>query len=126
MGHAGLALSTSIVALFGAMALIMIMKERLRGIHGTRLSASAAKIAAAALTMGAACFASSRAVHAALGAGKLAQMADLAVSIPLGIAIFYGAAKYLRVEELEAVRAACYTSLRNAPRPEVGDPPARN
>ena len=30
------------------------------------------------------------------------------------------------VAELEAIEAACYTAFRNAPRPEVGDPPARS
>ena len=30
-----------------------------------------------------------------------------------------------RPPELEALGTACYTSIRNAPRPEVGDPPRR-
>ena len=52
--------------------------------------------------------------------------ANLALCIPLGLAVFYAAARMLRVPELEAVRTACYTFFSNAPRPEFGDPPARN
>jgi putative peptidoglycan lipid II flippase len=126
MGHAGLALSTSLVALSGAAILFALLRGRVPGLAVRRLGASAAKIVAAAAVMGLACRASSGLIHWAAGAGKLAQLADVAVSIPLGAAIFYAAARALKVEELEVIRAACYTALRNAPRPEVGDPPAGN
>ena len=56
----------------------------------------------------------------------LRHAANLALCIPLGLAVFYLAARALRVPELEAVRTACYTFFSNAPRPELGDPPARN
>jgi putative peptidoglycan lipid II flippase len=126
MGHAGLALSTSMVALLGAAILFAVLRLRIGGMDTKRLAGSAAKIAAAAAVMGAACYAFTTLIHALAGAGKLAQLADVAISIPLGASIFYAAARFLRIEELEAVRSACYTALRNAPRPEVGDPPARN
>jgi putative peptidoglycan lipid II flippase len=124
MGHAGLALSTSLVAVTGAVVLFALMSARIGGLHSGRLAWSAARIAAAATVMGAVCRGSSALIHAAAGAGKAAQLIDVAVSIPLGAAVFYGLARLLRVEELEAVRSACYTAFRNAPRPEVGDPPA--
>ena len=130
MGHAGLALSTSLVAVAGAAVLFALLSGRVPGLASRHLGASAAKIVAAAGVMGIACGFSSVAIHAVFhagaGAGKLAQLADVAVSIPLGVAVFYSAARLLRIEELEAVRTACYTAFRNAPRPEVGDPPARN
>ncbi len=124
MGHAGLALSTSMVALIGAAVLFVLLRGRVRGLAARDLGSSAGKIVAAAAIMGVACLASSRLIHMAAGAGKLAQLADVAISIPLGAAVFYTAARVMRIEELEAVRTACYTALRNAPRPEVGDPPA--
>jgi len=126
LGHAGLALSTSVVALFGAVALFAILRGRVHGIHDGRLRSSSLRIAAASCLMGAVCRGSSYGIHLAAGAGRLAQFADVAISIPLGVAVFYATARALRVEELEAVRTACYTSIRNAPRPEVGDPPAGN
>jgi putative peptidoglycan lipid II flippase len=126
MGHAGLALSTAAVALFGAAVLLVLLNRRIGGIGLRKLVAGAVRIAAASALMGVVCRLSSAAMHAAAGAGRLGRLADVAVSIPLGAAVFYAAARALRVEELEAVRAACYTALRNAPRPEVGDPPARS
>jgi putative peptidoglycan lipid II flippase len=122
LGHAGLALSTSIVALFGAAALFALLRVRIQGLHGKTLARSAAKITAAAAIMGAVCRTSSHGIHALLQAGKLAQVADVAVSIPLGVAVFYAAARAFGVEELEAVRTACYTAIRNAPRSDFGDP----
>jgi putative peptidoglycan lipid II flippase len=127
IGHAGLALSTAAVAIFGALTLLTILQRRLAGIGLRKLARSAAKIAAAAALMGVACKLSSALVHAALGARAHVALADVAISIPLGAAVFYAAARACRIEELEAVEAACYTAFRNnAPRPEVGDPPPRN
>ncbi len=124
MGHAGLALSTSLVALFGAAALFVLLRDRIHGLDGRRLAASAAKIVAASAVMGVACRASSAAIHAGVQGAKIAQFTDVAISIPLGALIFYGIASALRVEELETLRYACYTSIRNAPRHKFGDPPS--
>jgi len=124
IGHAGLALSTAGVALFGALALLALLDRRLHGMHLRKLAHSAWKIAAAAALMGVVCHLSSLAIRAAVGAGRASPLADVAISIPLGVAVFYAAARALGIEELEAVRTACYTAFRNAPRPEVGDPPA--
>lgn len=130
MGHAGLALSTSLVALAGAAALFALLQARLAagnaGMDGRRLAVSVLKIGAAASAMGVACRASSHVVHMLAGAGKASQMADVAVSIPLGAAVFCAAAYGLRTEELNELWTACYTARRNAFRPEVGDPPAGN
>jgi putative peptidoglycan lipid II flippase len=112
MRHAGLALSTSLVALAGSAALFLLLRARLGRLHGRRLAWSAARIALAAGVMGAACYASSAAIHAGLAAGKAAQLADVAVSIPLGGAVFYAAARFLRVEELEGVRNAVLHFLK--------------
>jgi len=125
MGHTGLALSTSIVMLFAATALFAILRSRVGGLHGRRLARSALQIAAASAAMGCVCWFSSRAIHLRM-AGRPAYFVDIAVSIPLGIAIFFAAARLLRISELEAVLAACYTSIRNAPRSEVGGPPSRS
>jgi putative peptidoglycan lipid II flippase len=126
MGHAGLALSTSVVALAGGAALFWLLKIRIRGLHGRQLASSAWKIASASAVMGAACWAVSRGVHHALGSGKLSQLADVSLAIPAGAAVFYAVASALRIPELEAVRTACYTAVRNAFRSETGDPPTRD
>ena len=130
MGHAGLALSTSMVALAGAAALFAMLRLRLAAmgaaLDGRRVARSALKIGAAGAAMGVACHVSSHAIHALAGAGKVAQLADVAVSIPMGAAVFISAAHWLGSEELKELWAACYTARRNASRPEVGDPPAGN
>jgi putative peptidoglycan lipid II flippase len=124
MGHAGLALSVSLVALFSAAALFEMLRRRIGGLGGRRLAGSAVRIAAAAAVMGVAC----RLIEMLLPAApsRLRQLTDVAICLPAGMAVFYAAARLLRIPELEAVRAACYTSVRNAPRPEVGDPTARD
>jgi putative peptidoglycan lipid II flippase len=106
MGHAGLALSTSLVALAGSVALFLLLRVRLGPMHGRRLAWTAARIVAAAAVMGLACIVSSHAVHAILAHGKAAQLADVAISIPFGAVVFYFAARFLRVEEVEGVRNA--------------------
>jgi putative peptidoglycan lipid II flippase len=126
IGHAGLALSTALVAIFGAVTLLLVLQRRLAGIGLRKLAVSAGKIAVSAAVMGAVCKLSSLWVHSAMGTGRRVALVDVAVSIPLGVAVFYAAARAWRIEELEAVEAACYTAFRNnALRSEVGDPPAR-
>jgi putative peptidoglycan lipid II flippase len=106
LGHAGLALSTSAVAMFGSGILLLALRKRIGRIGGSALYATVCKVTAASLLMGAVCWGSSRAVHAWLGTGKSGQLADVAISIPLGAAVFCGAARALRTPELEAVAAA--------------------
>jgi putative peptidoglycan lipid II flippase len=105
-GHVGLALSTSATALFGAAALYGALRARVPAAGGGGLGASVVKTAAASAVMGAACAASSRALHGWLGASRAGDVADVAISIPLGAAVFYALARLLRVPELGAVRRA--------------------
>jgi putative peptidoglycan lipid II flippase len=118
MGHPGLALSISVAALLGAAALFELLRRRIGGLDGRRIASSAMRILAASALMAAACLAAQR-LH-------LPPALNVAVSLPLGVGVFYWAARALRIREVEAIRTACYTPLRDAPRPEVGDPPARH
>jgi hypothetical protein len=59
------------------------------------------KIAIASALMGAVCFGSSHLVRHWLGMSKWARLADLGLSIPLGLAVFYSVARALRVAEME-------------------------
>ena len=102
LGHLGLALSTSAVALFGSMVLFILLRKRIHGMHGRALAASVVKILIASAAMGFACYLSSRGMHRWLGARKIGQIADVAVSIPLGGAVYYALCRALRVAELEA------------------------
>ncbi len=105
-GHAGLALSTSVVALSGSVALFAIVRRRIGGIYGRQLFASLWRILAASAVMGVAVLISSRLMERWLGLSALAHLADLAVSMPLGMSVFYGVCRSLQVPELDlAVRS---------------------
>jgi putative peptidoglycan lipid II flippase len=106
LGHAGLALSTSVVAVFGAVALFLILRKRIGGIYGRNLAASIWKITAASAVMGAAILLSSHGIESWLGVHRLARLIDLAISIPLGLMIFYAICRILRVSELELAARA--------------------
>lgn len=102
MGHAGLALSTSLVAVCGFLALMIAMERRIGGIEKKALGLSVLKILVASGAMGAVCWLSTGAVEAWLGTSRFARLADLAISIPLGLLVFYTACRLMKVTELEA------------------------
>ena len=104
--HAGLALSTSAVALSGFAILFAILRKRIGGIEGRALVAQLGKVSAASLAMAGVVAVSSHAMAASLGVSRLARLADLALSIPLGLAVYYGVCRALGVSDIDmAVRA---------------------
>jgi putative peptidoglycan lipid II flippase len=98
MGHAGLALSTSAVAITGFVALFWILRNRLGGIHGRALACDAARILAATAVMGGVVWLSSRAMQ------PFGYLADVAVSVPLGAVVFFLAGRWFGIKELKLVR----------------------
>ena len=111
LGHAGLALSTSMVALFGSIVLFDLIRRRVGRLGGRRLSGGFVKILASSVLMGAACALTSRSIQHWMGVSRAARVADLAVSVPLGLIVFLGAAKLFRLPELEAARRALIAPL---------------
>ena len=100
-GLAGLALSTSAVAITGSLILLTILKSRITGIYGRALLTSVGKIVVAAAVMFAAVSATTWAVGQQLPSGQPRYLVDLAVSIPVGLAVYYCACRLLKVEEME-------------------------
>jgi putative peptidoglycan lipid II flippase len=111
LGHAGLALSTSLVALFGSIVLFDLIRRRVGRLGGRRLTGGFVKILASSVLMGVACAFSSRSIQHWMGVSRVARVADLAVSVPLGLIVFLGAAKLFRLPELEAARRALIVPL---------------
>lgn len=111
-GHAGLALSTSSVATFSSIALFVIIRNRIGGIHGRALWRSFLRILLASVLMGLAVLASSFGIHRVMGVTKLAHLTDLAVSIPLGLGVLYVLCRALNIPELEAASTALAGPLR--------------
>lgn len=111
LGHAGLALSTSIVALVSSVVLFEVLRRRVGGVQGRRLFTSFFKITAASIAMGAACALSSHFMARVAGLSRIARAADLAVSIPLGLGVFYASCKVVQLPELEAARRALFAPI---------------
>jgi putative peptidoglycan lipid II flippase len=113
MGIAGLALSTSAVALFSFFAQFWLMRRRIGGVYGRRLRSTILKVTAASLAMGGVVWASSNLIKGLAGASTTARLLDIAVSIPLGLAVLYYVLRLLKVDELElATRALAGPILR--------------
>jgi putative peptidoglycan lipid II flippase len=106
LGHAGLALATSLVALFNFTALFWILRNRIGGIHGRALLRSVVQIAVASLAMGIVVALTTHGIEAWLGVRRLARILNLALSIPLGVAVYYSVLRALRVAELEMATSA--------------------
>jgi len=102
LGHAGLALSTSAVALFGFVFLFAVLRKRIDGVYGRNLAAQIGKITLASAMMGAAIFATSRGMEMWLGVSQMARLADLAVSMPIGLAVYYAACRMLGLSDIDA------------------------
>jgi putative peptidoglycan lipid II flippase len=113
LGHAGLALSTSAVAIFGAVVLFAILRSRIGGVYGRNLASSIWRITVASAVMGGAVWLTSHGIRSWIGITRLGRLTDLAISIPAGILVFYGVCRILRVSELDlATRALVNPLLR--------------
>jgi putative peptidoglycan lipid II flippase len=103
LGHAGLALSLSLVSIFNTIVLLVLIRPKIGGIRGREIVTNMGKILIAACLMGFACafvvrVSNSRLVHVFAG-------------IPLGAVVFYAAASALRIRELADARAAVLKKL---------------
>jgi putative peptidoglycan lipid II flippase len=113
-GHAGLALSTSCVALVNFFALALLMRRRIRRLEGRRIFSSFVRIALASAALSAASYFSYRWLHALLqGDGLTARFVETFLPIAFGGVVFFVAARLLRVQELDqAVQAVAGRFLR--------------
>ncbi|MCC6590899.1 MAG: murein biosynthesis integral membrane protein MurJ [Bryobacterales bacterium] len=105
LGHAGLALSTSAVALCSCLLLFVRLRGKAGGVYGRDLFASTTKILAATVLMSAVVWVVDHLIDSGLGTGKLTSVISLAICIPIGLAVFWAACKWFRVAELELAAA---------------------
>ena len=101
--QAGLALSTSAVALFGFLVQFFMLRNRIGGIHGRALLAKIGRIGLASAALAVVVWISSHGMRAWFGLGHWARLADVAVSLPLGVAVYYAAVKALGLHEIDMV-----------------------
>ncbi|MBL8207267.1 MAG: murein biosynthesis integral membrane protein MurJ [Blastocatellia bacterium] len=122
IGHRGLALSVSAVALINFAVLFFFLRRKLGGIEGWGLLLALIKIIAAALLMGAACYFLSEQLTRFIGGQSLfARIVNVMVSVGVGVLVFGVVAKVLRVSELEQLTATVMRKLgkkKAAPSPK--------
>jgi putative peptidoglycan lipid II flippase len=103
-GHAGLALSGSVVSTFASVTLLFLLRPKIGGIEGREMLVSFIKILVAASVMGLACRAVVIAAQSVLSGAGMARIASVVVGIPVGAAVFYAVAAALRIPELADTR----------------------
>jgi putative peptidoglycan lipid II flippase len=115
LGFKGLALGTSIAALFNAVTLLVLLRTRLGGINGGPLTASFVKITIAAIAMGAAAWGANAGLERVLpGAAALVQVARVGASIGAALAVLGAAAWLLRIREFDQGLAIVMRRVRRA------------
>jgi putative peptidoglycan lipid II flippase len=113
-GHAGLALTTSVVSTFSSLALLILIRSKIGGLQGREMLIGLAKIVVAASLMGLVCFGVAQASHALVSSAGWARIVDVAIGIPAGLGSFYAIAAALRVPELAHARAELVRKFRRA------------
>lgn len=102
LGHVGVALSTSVVALVNFFALALFMRKRIRRLNGRSIFTSFMKIAAASAVMSVVCHFSYRFITTQFVNKNIwIRLIEAFVPIALGGVTFVLAARVLRIGELE-------------------------
>jgi putative peptidoglycan lipid II flippase len=101
LGHAGLALSTSLVALVGFAVLFWILRGRIGGIYGKSLTASLIRVVFASAAMGVGVSYLSEVLHAWLGGVRGDDLIELMICVPAGVLLYYWLCRITKVPELE-------------------------
>jgi putative peptidoglycan lipid II flippase len=117
MGYKGLALGTSIAALFNAALLMFFLRRRLDGIEGGRVAGSLVRIVIASAVMGAAAAGAYTLAGVWLpGTGLIVQIIRLAATMAIAIGVLSLAAYALRIREFHDGVALVTRRFRMTPR----------
>jgi putative peptidoglycan lipid II flippase len=102
MGFRGLALGTSIAAMFNAGVLLWLLRRRLGGLEGRRLAIALLKILVASAAMGVAAYGAAAWLGSAWpGASTLARLVQVFGAIGAALAVLAASARLLRIREFE-------------------------
>lgn len=101
LAHGGLALATSLAALFNMAALLFELRRRLGKIDGRHILSTTFKALGASLFMGAVVWLINTWLTAALGSGQIASLTSLIIGSTIGVLVFAVAAKLMDMEEFE-------------------------
>jgi putative peptidoglycan lipid II flippase len=115
MGYRGLALGTALAAIFNAGALLWLLRGRIGGIDGRRITLAFVKILAASLAMGlAARFASGWLTQVVAGSGTIVRALRVTISIGIGVFVLVASARLLRIAEFDEAFSRVLRRLRSA------------
>jgi putative peptidoglycan lipid II flippase len=103
LGHGGLALSTSTVALWNSALLYFLLRRKVGG-RGFGILSATWRVGGATLAMGIACAAWLALLHHPAPT-FVRSLVSVATTVPLGILVFYGAGRALGVNDLERATA---------------------
>jgi putative peptidoglycan lipid II flippase len=104
LGHRGLALSTSFVALTNFLLLYAMMRRHTGRLETSTMLATLGKLAIAGAVLAGICFAAQHFFFVSLrSGGELRLVGQVCLTIVLGAAAFFGCAYFLRVAEVEDV-----------------------
>jgi putative peptidoglycan lipid II flippase len=113
MGYTGLALGTSIAAIFNATTLLVLLHRNLHGLNERRIFISLVRIALASAAMGAAAAGTAVWLESALPGGALTlQIVRLGLSIGIALLVLAAAAWLLRIREFHDASAAIMRRIR--------------
>jgi putative peptidoglycan lipid II flippase len=102
-GTWGIPLSTAVVNIAGAAALLVLMRGRLGGVEGSRTAAATVRIAVAAALSAAAAFAVWKPLDAAVGRSFGGQLGSLAPALAAATIVYVAMCSLLRVRELDTL-----------------------
>jgi putative peptidoglycan lipid II flippase len=115
MQYKGLALGTSLAAIFNAGTLLWLLRNRLGGLEGRRVSVAFIKIAGASIAMGAAAHFTSTWLASHLPpVGFLWRAIQLTAAIAVGIIVLVACARVLRIAEFDEAVGRVLRRLRPA------------
>jgi putative peptidoglycan lipid II flippase len=115
LGYRGLALGTAFAAIFNAGILLWLLRDRIGGIDGRRITIAFLKILIASIAMGlAARFAVGWLEHAVSGSSTIVRALRVGTAIGIGIAVLVASARLLRIAEFDEAFSRVLRRLRAA------------
>jgi putative peptidoglycan lipid II flippase len=105
LGVWGIPLATALVNIVGVVALLVALRRRVGQVDGARVADAVGRVTVASLVFGAVSLGAWYGLDRLLGRTVPAQIVSLGVALLVGLAVYLGACRALRVRELHALRS---------------------
>jgi putative peptidoglycan lipid II flippase len=113
-GVAGLALGHATSYVFATVVCLVVLRDRLGGIDGTRITATLARVIPASLLAAGAAFLTSRSIQHAFGAGagNVRRLAEVSGGVVAGLLVFAVSTLIVKIDEADEVKNAVLRRFR--------------